>query len=166
VKWVAKWFLHWLAAAAKKFPDNLAKGFLNACGAFAGLVASDNLLGFTKTPHSNEIALGIAGVVSLIGLLSTRGSWGAGYRKLVMRQLAWMFGAMGIIILGVGAERQLDVLNGLTISVYNVWVVLFLFVAMAYVSPLFMFSDWTRDALDYIGSKFKGRTRVSSIFED
>jgi len=129
----------------KRIPDYFNKGFFEACGALIGLVVSDNLLGFTKTPYSNEIAGGVATVVILIGVLSENRSWHRVYWTRVQRIVSWMFAAMGLIILGTSGEKQLGVFSGPPLSVFNVGVAVYLFLGIALTVPFFLLADWNRE---------------------
>ena len=148
----------------KSLPDQATKAFFQACGALVGLTVSDNLLGFTKLGYSNEITVGIATVAVIIGVFSRNRGWGSAWRRMVRKSLFWMFGAMGLIVLGVGAEKQLGVFSGPTLSIFNVWVAFFLFLAIVITVPFFGAADWVEREDKFGKSLEEKRKRVPTIF--
>jgi len=163
LKWEVRALLHSIIAGAKRLPGDFDKGYFEACGALAGLVVSDNLLGLTMIPYANHIAVVIGTLVTLIGFIFRHRSWARGYRMRVFRALAWMFGAMGLIVLGVGAERILFMFQGLAV-VSNVGVAIYLVAAIVLPTPLFMLAHWARDSEKDVESKLQRQKRVSSVF--
>jgi len=164
IKWIVKDFTRGLWTNAKRFPTDFEKGYFDAAGGLVGLVISDNLLGITKTPYGNELAAGIGAVVSVVAILSRKTRWGFLYRKRIMSAISWMFASMGLIVLGVGAERQLGVFAGPPVSLFNFWVAVFLLLAIVVGTPFFMGANWADDTQDYIESRWRKKERVPTIF--
>jgi hypothetical protein len=160
-----KSILQSLIVNAKRFPSDWARGFSDATGALVGLVVSDNLLGFTKTPFANELAAGLGVITSLIGIASRNKRWGFSYRKRVMNAVSWMFASIGLILLGIGAEKQLGVFAGPIFSLFNFWTAIFLVLAIFLLgTPLFVLANWSNDGQNYIESLWKKRQRIPTIF--
>src|SRR5438309_2179432 len=89
---VARWQLKWYVRdafpqflrALKQAPRHARRGFLAACTGLIGLVAGDNLLGFSNSPYKNEVTVTVSVVVTMIAILFRDKSWGYGFRKVVM----------------------------------------------------------------------------------
>ncbi len=128
-------------------------------------MVSDNLLGFTTTPHANELAEGLAVVVVLVGIVSRNRRWAFDYRKRVINAVSWMFASIGLILLGVGAVKQLGEFAGPIFSLFNFWTAIFLIIAVALLgTPLFTLANWAKDGEKFVEQRFKRRERVPTIF--
>ena|SRR5438093_3888006 len=143
----------------------LGDGFIIACGALIGLVVYDNLT-LISTKYIYHVGL-IAGAVTLLGIWSREKSWGPALRKQVFQTIGWLFTAMGLTILAISAERQLNVFDGSGFSLYNFWVADYLVVGMVIPALLFILAKWNQEAEDRIDEILERRRerRVPTLFD-
>ena len=166
--WQLKWYLRDALAqfmiGLKQAPRHAKRGFLAAFTGLIGLMASDNLLGFSNSPYKNEVSIIVAAVVTMIGILFRNKIWGFGFRKVVMSTIYWTFSAMALIELKIGGENQLGVFSLSGSFLYNYLTGVFLFFGIVISVPFFMAADWTKDGQEFVESQWKKKQRVPTIF--
>ena len=169
---IAAWQLKWYVRDAfaqfiiglKQVPRHAKRGFLAVFTGLVGLVASDNLLGFSNSPYKNEVSIAVAAVVTMSGILFRNKRWGFGFRKVVMSTIYWTFGAMALVELKIGGENQLGVFSLSGSLLYNYLTAVFLFFGILISVPFFMAADWTKDGQEFVESQLKKKQRVPTIF--
>jgi hypothetical protein len=164
VRWLIRSIPNDIVFVLRRLPYDILRGLVATCFALIGLVVSDNLLGVTKLPYSNQAAFAVGAILALVAILSINRSWGGKYRKVIMKGIFWVFGAMGLIVLTGSGERQLGVFSGYLLSVYNVWVAILLWVGIVISSPFFIAANWAKDGEQLVESELKRRERVPTIF--
>jgi len=137
---------------------------LAACTGLIGLVAGDNLLGFSNSPYKNEVTVTVSVVVTMIAILFRNKSWGYGFRKVVMSIIYWTFGAMALIELKIAGENQLGVFSLSGSLLYNYLTAVFLFFGILISVPFFTAADWTKDGQEFVETQWKKKQRVLTIF--
>jgi hypothetical protein len=143
----------------------LGRGYVGACIALVGLVIYDHLTEIS-TKYVSYLYI-VAGVVVVLGIWSRKKRWGPSLRKGVFQTIAWTFTAMGLIVLGISGEKQLEVFNGSGLSPYNFWVGVFLLLGILLPTPIFMLATWNDEAEDRIDeiAKRRRQRRVPTLFD-
>src|SRR6266581_125676 len=93
--------------------QSFEKRFVGTCITLAALWATDHL---AELPKYTNYAYAIGLVVIIVGILGRKQDWAKKYRKYVFEIDSWLLGAIALFILGISAEKQLDVFNGSGLS--------------------------------------------------
>jgi|SRR5207245_1143725 len=144
-----------------RFLRSLGKRFFGTCLTLAALWITDHL---TDVPKYTNYAAVLGLVVIMIAIWGRKRLWAEKYRKLVFQVDSWFLGAIALLILGISAERQLNVFDGSGVSLFNFGVAVFLVAGILLPTPLFMLADWIGQ-IDKRIEDIVSRRRASTILD-
>jgi len=141
--------------------QSFEKRLVGTCITLAALWATDHL---AELPKYTNYAYAIGLVVIIVGILGRKRDWAKKYRKYVFEIDSWLLGAIALFILGISAEKQLDVFNGSGLSWFNVGVAYFLILGIMLPTPMFMLAEWIGQTEKRI-QDIVARRRISTILD-
>ncbi len=119
--------------------QSFEKRFLGTSITLAALWGTDHL---AELPKYTNYAYAIGLVVIVVGIWGRKRGWSKKYRRLVSQVDSWLLGGIGLLILGISAENQLNVFDGSGLSWFNFGVTVFLVLGIMLPTPIFMLADW------------------------
>jgi hypothetical protein len=117
----------------------IGKRFVGTCLTLAALWTTDHL---TDVPKYTNYAAVVGLVVVIVGIVGAKRGWASKYRKMIFHVDSWFLGAIALLILGIAAEKQLDLFNVSAPFLFNYLVAVFLVAGILLPTPLFMLADW------------------------
>ena len=140
--------------------QSFEKRLVGTCITLAALWATDHHAELPK--YTNYGILGMFAII--LGILGRKRGWAKKYRKYVFEIDSWLLGAIALFILGISAEKQLDLFNGSCLSWFNVGVADFLVLGIMLPTPIFILADWIGHTEDRIRA-IESRKRIHTILD-
>ncbi len=141
--------------------QSFEKRFVGTCITLAALWATDHL---AELPKYTNYAYLVGAVVIAVGIWGRHQGWAEKYRKYIFQVDSWLLGAIALLILGISAEKQLDVFNSSAPFWFNLGVADFLILGIMLPTPIFMLADWIGHTEDRIRA-VESRKRIHTILD-